>query len=69
MGREKGGRLSFPRFPPSHHTPRATKERQRERRLGKSQARVNVGLSVGIGVAVITTVLVVSDKERLQRFD
>ena len=32
MGREKGGRLSpFPRFPPSHHTPRATKKRQRER--------------------------------------
>ena len=28
---------SLPRFPPSHHTPHATKERQRERRLGTSQ--------------------------------
>ena len=32
MGREKGGRpsLSLSPFPPFHHTPRATKERQRE---------------------------------------
>ena len=32
MGREKGGS-----YPPSHHTRRATKERQRVRRLGTSQ--------------------------------
>ena len=57
-GKVKGGRLSFPRFPSSNHTPHATKERQRERRLGTSQARVNVGLNVGIGVTVINTVLV-----------
>ena len=37
MGREKGGTLSLPCFPPSHHTPRTTKEKQRERQLGTSQ--------------------------------
>ena len=41
MGREKGGRLSLPRFPPSH---RATKETERERRLGTSQVQEQVCL-------------------------
>ena len=33
---------SLPRFPPSHHTPRATKERQRERRMGTSQSQSTI---------------------------
>ena len=38
--REQGGKgRGKGSFPPSHYTPRATKERQRERRLGTSQAK------------------------------
>ena len=46
MGREKGGRLSHPRFPSSHHTPRTTKEKQRERQLGTSQVVAYGRLSI-----------------------